>query len=151
MSTKHILIVDLNRFAQGYVRDLLVYFGYSVDCVSNWDEARMAVSRTHYNLVMFDEGLVHRGLGTPIRALREEGFDQPVLIMSDMALSELWMNCMELGAVDLISKPVSPSTLKFMVESILKKQSRTTPVQVINLVSTGYGAAPAAAAASAVA
>jgi adenylate cyclase len=131
---KSILMVDRNAAAGTYVRDMLQYYGYGVTNAPSWEEASRLLQQEEFDLILFDEGMIHRGLGTPLNELREAGYQQPVVIMSDIALNEMWNSCMPYGPVELINKPVSPSTLKIIVEAAMK---RVRPARIIPVIRVG--------------
>lgn len=133
MAHRKLLIIDQNQASAIYLRDLLQYFGYAVKVTPSWEEGHGLLAQEAFDALLFDENAIHRGLGTPLNTLRALGYEQPVLIMTDMALREVWSGCLDHGQVELINKPVSPSTLKFMVETALKKSRGVRVVPVIRL------------------
>jgi DNA-binding response OmpR family regulator len=133
MPNKQILIVDPNAAASNYIRDMLQYYGCEVTTAPTWEKAQVTLQTQSFDVLLLDEAVLHRGLGTPLDWLRAQGHEHPVLIMSDMALDEIWNTCLSYGQVELLNKPVSPSTLKFMVDAALKKGHQSCERPVIRL------------------
>jgi PAS domain S-box-containing protein len=112
-SGQRIILADDNADMRDYVRRLLLAEGYSVEVVTNGEEALAAAQRLTPALVLTDimmPGLDGFGL---LRALRADPTlrETPVVLVSAKAGEEARIEGLEAGADDYVTKPFSAREL----------------------------------------
>ena len=109
---KQILIMDDDPHVCDYLTDLIHYFGLEVECVHACDSALHRLKEKTYDALLLDRWM-EDGQGDAILDwLRENRREERAIIMSVLADYDMWMELMDKGAVDLLSKPVQPAQLK---------------------------------------
>ncbi len=121
-----ILLVDDEVALLGGMSRVLARAGYDVIIASNAEEGIAIAQRERPQLILLD---VHMpgsdGLAT-MRALRQEGVDAPILMMSGAADVATAVRAVRHGALDFLEKPVPASRLEFAVQQALRGRSEST-------------------------
>jgi CheY-like chemotaxis protein len=114
-----ILIAEDNPVNQRVALRLVEKLGYSADTVSNGAQALIALSRTHYDLVLMDCMMPELdGFETTRQIrIRENGRDRlPVIAMTANAMKGDRERCLESGMDDYLSKPIDLARLAETLE-----------------------------------
>lgn len=118
-----ILVVEDNVQLAGFVRRALVEQSYSVSIASSCAEAANLLADEKFDLVILDIGLPDgSGLGL-LRAWREVGFNEPVLILSARDAVDDRVTGLDLGADVYLAKPFQVNELLANVRALLRRQS----------------------------
>ncbi|MGH7059549.1 MAG: response regulator, partial [Stellaceae bacterium] len=105
----HLLVVDDDARLRELLRRYLADNGFRVTTAADAREARQALSRFAFDLVVLDVMMPGESGLDLTRALRREG-RVPVLLLTAMAEPEDRVNGLELGAEDYVAKPFEPRT-----------------------------------------
>ena len=136
-----VLVAEDNVVNQKVALRILEKLGYHADAVANGQEAVTALKTVPYNLVFMDVQMpVMNGLDAT-RAIRDPQVkvlhrDIPIVAMTAHVLKGDRDKCLEAGMNDYISKPVTTSALKEILEKILGahrdgKASSPTPAPTL--------------------
>jgi DNA-binding response OmpR family regulator len=118
-----ILVVEDNVQLAGFVRRALVEQSYSVSIAGSCAEAANLLADEKFDLVILDIGLPDgSGLGL-LRAWREVGFNEPVLILSARDAVDDRVTGLDLGADVYLAKPFQVNELLANVRALLRRQS----------------------------
>lgn len=109
---KSILVMDDDPCMCACLSDLIRFYGFNVECVSSCQSARRCVDEKAYDGLLLNMWM-DDGTGCELLAwMRANGHQEPVVVMSVDADYDQWIDLVNKGAADLISKPVDPKQLK---------------------------------------
>lgn len=132
LTGKRILYVedqyDMQQLVQKYMRKV----GAKVDLADNGKvgmEIAMAALKTGrpYDMVLMDMCMPVMDGITAAAKLREQGFTQPIIMLSAHASNEK-ERCLKAGCNALLTKPVDPDMLRKMAHKFLNRQQAMQPV-----------------------
>lgn len=118
-----ILVVDDEEGLREGLSRLLEDEGYRVLCASTGEQAFEIVRQTHVDLVLTDmkmPGMNGIELLKKVRAIRQE---IGVIILTGFGEIESYIEAMNFGAMEYVSKPFKVNELKFIVQKILNRSN----------------------------
>ena len=121
-----VLAVDDNPNDLRYVRDTLVQAGYTPVVTEDPEEAVRLMAEERPDLALLD--LMLPGAGG-IELMRDilEVADVPVIFLSAYGRDEVVARALELGAVDYVVKPFSPTELTARIRAALRRRVAAEP------------------------
>jgi two-component system response regulator PilR (NtrC family) len=121
MSPKNrLLIVDDEVSLLDFLSLLFQGEGYEVETASSVDEARRAIERSTFDLVLCDI-LMPDGNGLDLlRDIKAVEGSPPVIMMTAYTSTKSAIDAMKLGAADYVSKPFDVEELKIVAEKALE-------------------------------
>ncbi len=136
MEPKRILVVDDDAHTCTYLHELLTSFGYGAETVLSCQEARQRITQGKYDLYLLDIWL-EDGRGDDVLSwLRQQGHQQPVVMISGMADYDVWIDLVNKGAFDLVAKPIQHAQLRRVLDNAF---NRTPPPIKCNKTDTSAG------------
>ena len=116
-----LLIVD----DESSVRDVLAILfegeGYDTETASSMDEARRALERGTYDIVLCDI-MMPDGNGLDLlKEIKTGDVSPPVIMMTAYTSTRSAIDAMKLGAADYVSKPFDNEELKIVVQKVLER------------------------------
>ncbi|MGH7036826.1 MAG: response regulator [Stellaceae bacterium] len=119
----HLLVVDDDARLRELLRRYLSDNGFRVTVAADAAEARAALARFAFDLVVLDVMMPGESGLDLTRALRGEG-GAPVLLLTARAEPEDRINGLEQGAEDYLAKPFEPRELVLRIHNILQRRPR---------------------------
>jgi two-component system phosphate regulon response regulator OmpR len=119
----HLLVVDDDARLRGLLRRYLSDNGFRVTVAADAAEARAALARFAFDLVVLDVMMPGESGLDLTRALHDEG-GVPVLLLTAMAEPGDRVNGLEQGAEDYLVKPFEPRELVLRINNILQRRPR---------------------------
>lgn len=119
--TQIILVVDDDEGLREGLSRLLEDEGYQVLCADNGDRALEIIRQTHIDLILTDmrmPGMSGIELLKNVRAVNER---VGVIILTGYGEIESYIEAMNFGAMEYVSKPFKVNELKFIVNKILNR------------------------------
>ena len=120
-----ILIVDDEEGLREGLSKLLEDEGYAVECAEDGEKALNIVRSTHVDLMLTDmrmPGMSGIELLKQVRKIREE---IGVIILTGYGEIESYIEAMNFGAMEYVSKPFKVNELKFIVSKILNQSTNS--------------------------
>lgn len=120
-----ILIVDDEEGLREGLSKLLEDEGYAVECAEDGEKALEIVRCKHIDLMLTDmrmPGMSGIELLKQVRKIRE---DIGVIILTGYGEIESYIEAMNFGAMEYVSKPFKVNELKFIVSKILDQSSES--------------------------
>ena len=122
----HILVVDDDPQALRYVRDTLTQFGYQPTVTGEPEEALRLVEEARPDLALLDLMLPETS-GLELMQQIQEKVDVPVIFLSAYGRDELIAKAFDMGAVDYVVKPFSPTELAARIRAALRRRETSEP------------------------
>ncbi len=119
MST--ILVADDERNIRRSLQTTFSLEGYTVETVSDGEQAFALVERGGIDLVFLDWQMPNQDGLTTLRRLREAGHDLPVVFLSAHGTIERAVEAVRLGAYDFIEKPPHAERLLLTTKNALRQ------------------------------
>lgn len=115
-NNKKILVADDDVLLRKLLNDLLTFYGYDVDCVSNGKEAIALIETGSYDVLITDYLMPEMN---GIELIKKARDIKKSLAIIGMSTSEEEKGFLAAGANLFIAKPFSPYALKNIIEGIL--------------------------------
>lgn len=115
-----LLAEDDEVLADGILKALR-QFGYTVDQVSNGQDADLAIASVPFDLAILDIGLPHMDGFEVLRRARAGGKKLPVLILTARDGLEDRVSGLDLGADDYLTKPFDLPELEARVRALIRR------------------------------
>lgn len=109
------------------VTDILTYHNYIVDAVYDGVEALEYARMEKYDGIILDIMMPHINGLEVLKALRKEGIQTPVLLLTAKAEVEDRIEGLDLGADDYLPKPFAMGELLARVRALLRRRENFTP------------------------
>jgi DNA-binding response OmpR family regulator len=124
---EHILIVDDEPNVRLVFRTALESSGYRISSAEDGEKALLWLESTPIDLVLLDLQMPGMSGMDVLEAVREAGNDVPVVIVTAHGSVPNAVQAMKLGAIDFLSKPLSPETLRSVVAEVLERNALARP------------------------
>lgn len=119
MTAQRVMVVDDETKMQRVLEIMLKRMGHEVECAGTGEEALQALQGTPADLVISDLRMPGIGGIGLLKALREQGFEVPIIIMTAHGTIESAVEAMKLGACDYIVRPFDVDALELAINRIL--------------------------------
>lgn len=139
-----ILIVDDEATIRASLLEALAADGYDTDAAESGEEALARCHATAYDLVVTDLKLPGVSGLEVLQALRNQGRQTPVIMMTAYGDVDTAVSAMRLGAYDFIPKPFKLTVLRKQVRAALRATAE--PVGMADSIEAVVAPAPAPAA-----
>jgi DNA-binding NtrC family response regulator len=123
----HILIIDDEPNLRLMFRTVLESAGYHVAEASDGTHGLEQLRRSPADLVLLDLRMPGIDGMAVLRQLRGAGNPVPVIIITAHGSIPDAVGAMRLGAIDFLSKPVTPDVLRTVVAQVIERHAGDTP------------------------
>lgn len=110
-----LLVVDDYPTYRG-MSDVIRHFGLKAQWATSWKGAQEQLGSEPFDIVMMDEELLEGHPRCCLEWLRDHRRPAQVIVMSDMPSLRTWVDYLNEGVVDLISKSASPGEIKHALD-----------------------------------
>jgi len=122
----HILVAEDDVIAQMVVRKIIEQAGYTLDLVSDGQEAINALESSHYDLVLMDclmPGMNGFEASQVIRSADSSRINSkiPIIAMTGLTAEEDQQRCIDAGMFEVISKPFGAAALIPVIRHCMAK------------------------------
>ena len=118
-----ILVVDDEASMRKMLEILFTGAGYQVQCAESAESALKAMSRSPFDLILWDIRMPGLSGLDLLKRLREEDSETDVILMTAYATTESAIEALKLGAFDYITKPFQVEELVNIVRHAFEKKS----------------------------
>lgn len=112
-----VLVADDNMVARTLARGLLVRMGCEVVAVGSGRQVVDAATAAPFDLILMDVQMPDMGGHDAARALREQGYDGPIVALTASAGPDERTACVEAGMNGVLEKPVGRDVLDSVLTS----------------------------------
>lgn len=117
-----ILIVDDEEGLREGLSRLLEGEGYAVLAAETGEEALQVLQQSHIDLVLTDMRMPGMDGIELLKKIRERHGELGVIILTGYGQIESYIEAMNFGAIEYVSKPFKVNELKFIVSKVLSDQ-----------------------------
>ena len=117
----HLLLIEDDRDAAGYLVKALTEAGYQVDDAVDGRDGLFHATEHSYDGIIADRMLPHLDGLTVIEVLRKQGNHTPVLILSALGSVDHRVEGLRAGGDDYLTKPFALSELLARIEALLRR------------------------------
>ena len=118
-----ILIVDDEEGLREGLSKLLEGEGYAVLSAETGEEALQVLQQSHIDLVLTDMRMPGMDGIELLKKIRERHGDLGVIILTGYGQIESYIEAMNFGAIEYVSKPFKVNELKFIVNKVLSEHA----------------------------
>lgn len=118
---KTILIIEDDIVFSRSISNWLVKKGMKTECVATLANARKAIGKKEFDLILADLRLPDGNSTSLLKWMNEKYYSIPFLIMTNYGQVENAVTTMQLGAINYLCKPVQPDNLLALITEILDK------------------------------
>lgn len=109
--------------------DVIRHFGLKAQWAQSWDVAKDLLESEPYDVIMLDEDLLESRPRCCLDWLRNHRRPGQLIVMSDMPNLRTWVDYLNEGVVDLISKSASPGEIKHALDLAMYPSDSLQAVQ----------------------
>jgi DNA-binding NtrC family response regulator len=124
MSKGKVMIVDDDEVCRSFFGELLSREGYSVNICKNGLEAIDEFNIDRPDVVLMDVRMPHISGNKTLKIMKDIDSSVPIVMMSAYTTVEVVVNCMKLGADNMLKKPGDIDKVIRVIDKALK-HSRT--------------------------
>ena len=128
----HILVVDDDNRLRELLREYLSENGFRVTTAEHAEDARSRLRGLEFDLLVVDVMMPGEN-GLVLTASMRQLSHVPILLLTAMGEPEDRVQGLECGADDYMTKPFEPRELVLRIESILRRNTKTTADPVISI------------------
>lgn len=141
MNDSHILIVDDDDRIRELLKRFLSKEGHRVTSASDSGRARKLMQTMAFDLAILDIMMPGEDGLSLLSAMREDGAETPVILLTARDLSQDRIEGLKRGADDYLSKPFEPEELSLRVAAILRRTAKEVPPEEVSLSGLVFSAA----------
>jgi DNA-binding NtrC family response regulator len=119
----HILVADDQRNVRDTLKMILETAGYHVDATGDSQEVLARIHRRSYDIAFIDLNMSKMNSLDLIRFIRTVSKRTTVVTLSQFGLISKVVEAMQLGAIDLVEKPIQPKKIPLLCEEIIQRRS----------------------------
>jgi two-component system OmpR family response regulator len=123
----HVLIIEDDRDAAGYLAKGLKESGHNIDVVHSGKEGLLLAAGSSYDVLVVDRMLPELDGLSIVKTLRATGNQTPVLFLSALGEVDERVKGLRSGGDDYLSKPYAFSELLARLESLGRRRSTSAP------------------------
>jgi DNA-binding NtrC family response regulator len=121
-SPKKILIVDDDEEICSIFKEALEAEGYIISTAQNGKQALVKIKEEPFDLIITDKNMPQMGGLRLTKAIRKEYPNIKIVLITGVGGPKSYINAMELGADEYLSKPFRINELKKFIANILNQQ-----------------------------
>ena len=130
-SGERVLIVEDEPSTRLGLTELVRTWGFITDSAADGEEALQRISVFRPTIIISDLVMPNMGGLELLRALKDEGGDLTVVILTAQGTVETAVEAIKEGAYDYLTKPIEPQRLKILLDKIVERQDTIREVKVL--------------------
>ena len=119
---ERVLIVEDEPSTRLGLTELVRTWGFATESAADGEEALQRVSTFRPSIIISDLVMPRRDGLELLRALKDDGSDYTVVILTAQGTVETAVEAMKEGAYDYLTKPIEPQRLKILLDKIVERQ-----------------------------
>src|SRR5262247_1598902 len=130
-SGERVLIVEDEPSTRLGLTELVRTWGFTADSAGDGEEALQRITVFRPSIIISDLVMPRRDGLELLRALKDDGSDYTVVILTAQGTVETAVEAMKEGAYDYLTKPIEPQRLKILLDKIVERQDTLREVKVL--------------------
>ena len=130
-SGERVLIVEDEPSTRLGLTELVRTWGFITDSAADGEEALQRISVFRPTIIISDLVMPTMGGLELLRALKDEGGDLTIVILTAQGTVETAVEAIKEGAYDYLTKPIEPQRLKILLDKIVERQDTIREVKVL--------------------
>jgi DNA-binding NtrC family response regulator len=126
-----VLIVEDDSNTRLGLTELVRTWGFITEAAADGQEALQRITAFRPSIVITDLIMSRMDGLALLRALKEEGGDLTVILLTAQGTVETAVEAIKHGAYDYLTKPVEPQRLKILLDKIVERQDTLREVKVL--------------------
>jgi len=128
---ERVLIVEDEPSTRLGLTELVRTWGFTTDSAGDGDEALQRITAFRPSIIISDLVMPRMGGLDVLRALKDDGGDYTVVILTAQGTVETAVEAIKEGAYDYLTKPIEPQRLKILLDKIVERQDTLREVKVL--------------------
>src|SRR5687767_7485136 len=128
---ERVLIVEDEPSTRLGLTELVRTWGFTTDSAADGEEALQRITAFRPSIIISDLVMPRMGGLELLRALKEEGGELTIVILTAQGTVETAVEAIKEGAYDYLTKPVEPQRLKILLDKIVERQDTLREVKVL--------------------
>ena len=129
--SERVLIVEDEPSTRVGLTELVRTWGFTADSAGDGEEALQRITVFRPSIIISDLVMPRRDGLELLRALKDDGGDYTVVILTAQGTVETAVEAMKEGAYDYLTKPIEPQRLKILLDKIVERQDTLREVKVL--------------------
>jgi len=130
-SRERVLIVEDDSNTRLGLTELVRTWGFTTEAAADGQEALQRITAFRPSIVITDLVMPRMDGMALLRALKEEGGDLTVILLTAQGTVETAVEAIKQGAYDYLTKPVEPQRLRIVLDKIVERQETLREVKVL--------------------
>jgi DNA-binding NtrC family response regulator len=128
---ERVLIVEDEPSTRLGLTELVRTWGFMADSAADGQEALEKITSFRPSIIISDLVMPRMGGLELLRALKDEGSDLTIVILTAQGTVETAVDAIKEGAYDYLTKPIEPQRLKILLDKIVERQDTLREVKVL--------------------
>src|ERR671913_763881 len=128
---ERVLIVEDEPATRLGLTELVRTWGFLADSAADGEEALQKITAFRPSIVISDLVMPRMGGLDLLRAVKDEGGDLTIVILTAQGTVETAVEAIKEGAYDYLTKPIEPQRLKILLDKIVERQETLREVKVL--------------------
>ncbi len=137
---ERVLIVEDDPSTRLGLTELVRAWGFAAESVADGEEALRRVTAFRPSIIISDLVMPRMGGLELLRALKDDGGDLTILLLTAQGSVETAVEAIKEGAYDYLTKPIEPQRLKILLDKIVERQDTVREVKVLRRQLREHGA-----------
>src|SRR5262245_38619087 len=129
--SERILVVEDEPSTRVGLTELVRTWGFTADSAGDGEEALQRITVFRPSIIISDLVMPRRDGLELLRALKDDGSDYTVVILTAQGTVETAVEAMKEGAYDYLTKPIEPQRLKILLDKIVERSDTLREVKVL--------------------
>jgi DNA-binding NtrC family response regulator len=126
-----VLVVEDDPTTRLGLTELVRTWGFATDAAADGEEALRRMTDFRPSIIITDLVMPRMGGLDLLRAVRQEGSDLIVVILTAQGTVETAVEAIKGGAYDYLTKPIEPQRLRILLDKIVERQETLREVKVL--------------------
>ena len=131
MTGERVLIVEDEPSTRLGLTELVRTWGFVTDSAADGEEALKRVTAFRPSIIISDLVMPRMGGLALLRALKDDGGDLTIVILTAQGTVETAVEAIREGAYDYLTKPIEPQRMKILLEKIVERHQTLREVKVL--------------------
>ena len=130
-SRERVLIVEDDATTRLGLTELVGTWGFTTESAADGQDALQRITSFRPTIIISDLVMPRMGGLELLRALKDEGGDLTIVILTAQGTVETAVEAIKEGAYDYLTKPIEPQRLKILLDKIVERQDTIREVKVL--------------------